>query len=367
MSGFASLITGLVFATTVLSGCSELRYYVQSARGHQYIVDHAQDIEQLLTDDQLDADLQQKLNLILNARKFASETLGLPENGSYTRYADLGRDYVVKNLFAAEEFSTELHSWCYLVIGCAQYRGYFDEQMLVEYRDELSGEGYDTYIADVAAYSTLGWFDDPALNTFIGWPEYRLVGLIFHELAHQKIYIDGDTFFNESFAMTVEQAGVRAWFASTDNPEQLSQYHAHQKRHDVVLALVTQARKELDTLYQQQYSDEEKRLHKEKIIQNLRQQYAVHARSWSNREAAATFPGEINNARLGMMVAYNRFVPAFLSILKDQENNLQLFYAYVSDLSELPAEQRKQCLQAWSKQAGVEPGEDPSLCQLVTD
>jgi predicted aminopeptidase len=150
-----------------LAACNEMQYYTQSVQGHLNIMNQAQDIEQLLADDQLDAEVRDKLLLVVQAREFAGEALDLSFNNSYSQYVDLNRDYVVKNLYAAEEFSTQLYSWCYPVIGCANYRGYFDLAMLRRYRGQLNQEGYDTYVGQVTAYSTLGWFDDPVLNTFV--------------------------------------------------------------------------------------------------------------------------------------------------------------------------------------------------------
>ncbi|MCG6936847.1 MAG: aminopeptidase, partial [Gammaproteobacteria bacterium] len=191
-----------------LTGCGEIQYYMQSAKGHLDIVNNSQDIEQLIADDNLDNDTRNKLTLILQAREFAANELDLSFNDSYTSYVKLNRDYAVKNLFAAKEFSTQLYSWCYPVIGCANYRGYFDEAMLQQDRETLILQDYDTYVVKAAAYSTLGWDDDPVLNSFLEWPEYMRLGLVFHELAHQQIYIEDDTFFNESFATAVEQSGL---------------------------------------------------------------------------------------------------------------------------------------------------------------
>ena len=341
-----------------------MHYYMQSAKGHLDILNDSQNIEELIANNNLDTDIHNKLALILQVREFAANTLYLSFNDSYTSYVNLNRDYAVNNLFAAEEFSTQLYSWCYPVIGCANYRGYFDEQMLLEYRDDLNSQDYDTYVVKVAAYSTLGWFEDPVLSNFLDWPEYRLVGLIFHELAHQQLYINDDTFFNESFAMAVEQAGLEQWYSGRKNSDQLEKYRENQKRNDTVITLASLARTDLNELYQQPVPDTSKRQQKEKIIQHLQQQYALLAENWGNKSNVDVLHnGEINNASLGIMAAYHKFVPAFLSILKSHNNDFQSFYSHVYRLSELTADNRQQCLLAWAKNSLSESKTIPLMCQ----
>jgi predicted aminopeptidase len=212
--------------------------------------------------------------------------------------------------------------------------------MLIEYQRDLNQQGYDTYVADVAAYSTLGWFDDPALSTFIDWQEYKLVGLIFHELAHQKIYIEDDTYFNESFATAVQQMGLKIWFSEKPGSDQWVRYRDEMKRKAELYRLVERASEELDELYQQDIPDEEKRKQKSAILKDLRDHYKPSSGNWERLE--------LNNASLGMMTAYNKFVPSFLAILEYNENDFPRFYSYVSAIGRLQTEQRKQCLMAWS-------------------
>ncbi len=352
----------LVPILALLSACNEMQYYVQSARGHLHVLNQAQDIGQLLADDTLDAGVRAKLELVLRARAFAGAQLALSFNDSYTRYVDLNRAYVVQNLYAAEEFSTQLHAWCYPVIGCANYRGYFDAAMLQRYRAELVHQGYDTYVAPVTAYSTLGWFDDPVLNTFIALPDYRLVGLVFHELAHQQSYVEGDTAFNESFATAVEQAGLEAFYATGNDANQWVAYRRYRERVDAVLRLAAQGRDELDSLYRQPLPAEEMRRHKERVLERLDRRY----RALLKRPAA--HPDHLsadvfNNARLGAMAAYNQYVPAFLELLRSHDHDFPRFYAHVAALGKLAADEREQCLQLWAEKAHVADTQMPASCR----
>lgn len=354
----------LVVMLGSLAACNEMQYYKQSAQGHLNILNQAQDIRQLLADEQLDAAVRDKLLLVVQAREFAGDALDLSFNNSYTQYVDLNRDYVVKNLYAAEEFSTQLHSWCYPVIGCANYRGYFDLAMLQRYRGQLASEGYDTYMAHVTAYSTLGWFDDPVLNTFIELPDYRVVGLIFHELAHQQMYTNGDTSFNESFATAVEQAGLAQFYSTGDDENQLGSYLSYRKRIMALVSLATQAREELDRIYQQPLSEASKRKHKERVLKRLERQYARLTKSGATSSASVP-PVTFNNARLGAMAAYHQYVPAFLNILESHNRNFPQFYLHARRLGELAPEERARCLLLWDENERSSNAQIPAMCQAL--
>jgi predicted aminopeptidase len=352
----------LIAILSLLAACNEMQYYAQSVQGQLDILSQTQDIELLLADDKLDEEVRGKLLLVLQARKFAGDALDLSFNKSYTEYADLNRSYVVKNLYAAEEFSTQLYSWCYPVIGCANYRGYFDTPMLERYRGDMDETGYDTYVGNVTAYSTLGWFDDPVLNTFVGLPDYRLAGLVFHELAHQQIYTNGDTAFNESFATTVEQAGLEQFYAAGDDANQLGNYRLYRKRMSELVTLAAQAREELESLYRLPLSDVNKRQDKARVIEQLEYQYAALTKSWTGSTYAASSP-VFNNARLGAMAAYHQYVPAFLNILLSHNQSFPQFYSHVRKLSELAPEKREQCLLLWDETARIVSTPMPAMCE----
>jgi predicted aminopeptidase len=353
----------LIAALAMLAACNEMQYYSQSVRGHLHVLDQAQDIEQLLADGKLDTALRDKLKLVTQAREFADERLALSFNDSYTQYVDLQRDYVVQNLYAAAEFSTQLYSWCYPIIGCANYRGYFDTAMLQHYRDELEKQGYETYVAHVTAYSTLGWFPDPVLNTFVVLPDYRLVGLVFHELAHQQLYVDGDTAFNESFATAVEQAGLEQFYASGNDADQLVQYRAYRGRVNALVGMAAEGREALDSIYQQPLPEAEKRQQKAQVLERLDRQYAGLMNSATN-SAGAVPTAIFNNARLGAMAAYHQYVPAFLQILASHNRNFPAFYAHVAALGKLAPQKREQCLLLWAESVHSATTEIPAPCSV---
>ncbi len=346
------------------SACSELPYYIQSAQGQWEITQKKQDINSLIATDTYPAEkspdskkqlkpvnfsLQSQLAIVQEARQFAIRELQLPETQSFTEYVDLQRDFVVKNLFAAEEFSTELYSWCYPVIGCANYRGYFDEDMLKVYEDSLKQQNYDTYVAKISAYSTLGWFDDPVLNTFITRPDYQLVSLIFHEIAHQQLYIDNDTAFNESFASAVEQAGLERWFQAHTNNGQLQRYHREKQHKKQVNRLIGEIRHDLDNLYRLKIPATEMREKK-----SARLQYAITQYNQLKKSTSVTtgydnwFASGLNNAKLGSISSYTVYVDAFLQILKANNDVLPDFYSHVARLGKLTPAKRKICLELWS-------------------
>lgn len=331
-----------VILVVLASGCTDVRYYMQSVRGQWDVVSRQQDIVEMLEDESLPQTMRDRLNLVLAVRTFAIESMQLPESGSYQTYADLERDYAVQNLFAAPEFSTRLRSWCYPVVGCATYRGYFNADMLNETANKLRQQGYDTYTGRVAAYSTLGWFDDPILNTVMGWPEYQLVGLIFHELAHNRLYIKDDTVFNESFASAVEQSGIELWYSAQEQQDQVRIYLERKNSRKRVLEIITGIRNELEELYQQELPIEDMRQAKSRLMQKAKDQYAqlgdqVRTSSGFNR----WFAGELNNARLGSVAAYNSYVGAFLSILAAHGHDYEKFYSQVEVLGRLNQADRK--------------------------
>ncbi|HTZ00655.1 MAG TPA: aminopeptidase, partial [Rhodocyclaceae bacterium] len=216
----------------LLGGCSNLGYYLQAVGGQMDMLGRARPIQAVLDDPSTSERLKQQLVDVGRIRQFASAELGLPDNGSFRRYADLQRPFAVWNVFAAAEFSTKPKRWCYLLVGCADYRGYFSAAAAAGEAEQLRRQGYDVYVAGIPAYSTLGWFDDPVLNTVIDYPVIRLAPLIFHELAHQVAYARDDTTFNESFAVAVELEGMRRWLERFGTPEQKAAFALERRRRD---------------------------------------------------------------------------------------------------------------------------------------
>ena len=230
----------------LLSGCASLDYYAQVSRGQLDLLAARQPVADLLADPQTDPQLQRRLALAQQARDFASARLALPDNRSYRLYADLRRPYVVWNVFATPELSLAPLTHCFPVAGCVAYRGFYQQGRARGAAALLQGEGLDTYVAGIEAYSTLGWFDDPILNTMLRWDDERLAAVIFHELAHQQLYVADDTAFNESFASFVEQEGLRQWRAARGLAP--GDAHAERMRRQFT-QLILASRERLQALY----------------------------------------------------------------------------------------------------------------------
>jgi len=333
----------LVLVGLILNGCSHLAYYAQAIRGQWDIISRMQPITQVVTQSTTSPQLKQQLSDILKIRTFATQVLHLPNNQSYIYYADLNRPYVVWTVFAAPQFSLQLKQWCFPVVGCVSYRGYFNPESAQALAQQLRTEGYDVYVAGVAAYSTLGWFNDPVLNTMLSWPKAQIAGLIFHELAHQQLYIKNDTVFNESFASTVEAVGVERWLAQWGTPAEIIEYQQARQQHQALVDLVLATRYQLQQLYDQSGSPEKLTAAKIATFNTLRTQYTdLKNKHWPGyRGYDDWFAQDLNNAKLLSVATYQDFVPAFQLLLTQQQGNLSQFYQQVAQLSQLPIEQRQ--------------------------
>ena len=338
----------------LVTACADLGYYWDSASGHLAVMQQRVYIDDLLADDSLDAGLRERLALVGEIRRFAVEQLALPTGNSYRSYVDLQRPWVVQNLFAAEEFSTRLQQWCYPVIGCAGYRGYYDEDALRAFADELRAQGLEVHVSPVPAYSTLGWFDDPVLSSFIRWPDYRLAGLLFHELTHQRVFVDGDTVFNESLASAVQQAGTEYWLEQTQRQAQRREYARWLAYRTEVVELILDTRRELARLYASDLPVAQMRRHKARRFDGARAAHeAIASRHGISNGFRYWFAGELNNARFASVAAYNSRVAAFLGMLDGHGGDFDAFFRYVERVAELDRRQRELCLDAW-EHGGVE-------------
>ena len=358
-------------ATATLAGCAAWTdgpgYYLQSIAGQLAMMRAARPIDDLLRDPSLDPDLQRRLTEVVGIRRFASASLDLPDNASYTGYADLKRPFAVWNVFAAPELSLRLEQWCFPVAGCVGYRGYFDQGAAQRYAARLAVEGYETYVAGVPAYSTLGWFDDPVLSTFVRQPEAEVARLIFHELAHQLLYVKGDMTFNESFATAVEQAGLERWLAAreaaTGDRRLREAWQAFAARRSQFLALLARHRLALEAVYASDASDEDKRAAKQANFAALRSEYEALKRQWGGYAGYDRwFAQPLNNAHLASVASYTADVPAFRALLAQEHGSLPAFYAAVRRLASLPKAQRDQALAALAPPAAVPaPGAPPPV------
>lgn len=326
-------ITRLILAAgclAALSGC----YYMQAARGQLEVIRKREPIADVIGDPATTPELQQRLQLVQEARTFSVDVLGLPDNKSYRSYADLERDYVVWNIFAAEEFSLDAKRWCYPIVGCVSYRGYFRQQAATKKAEQLTADGYDVFMGGVSAYSTLGKFSDPVLSTMMKWDDVQLVVVLFHELAHQLLYIKDDTGFNESFATAVEEVGVERFLehkGMTGNYDAYLQRKAFRRR---LMALVEAARADLRIYYAETIDPDEKRLLKEHRLERLTSDVRAEL-THSGRDADAWLLRPFNNARIVSFTLYEGRLPAFRTMLAECNDDLQCFYAEARRVSAL--------------------------------
>jgi predicted aminopeptidase len=337
-----SFRTALVIGICLgLAGCGTL-YVAQAAKGQLQILTARKPITRVLANPNLDPDLRQRLQAVRTAREFAWRELGLPNNKSYTSYADLKRDFVVWSVVATPEFSVEPREWCFPIVGCVAYRGYFRQASAEAFAERLRAEGFDTIVGGVPAYSTLGKFNDPILNTMMIYGDDELASIMFHELSHQLVYIADDSSFNEAFAVTVEQEGLARWLKFRGRETDLSKYLKRRERQSEGVALVAKFRKELTMLYGTPLSPDLMRARKAEVFARLvKELRALDARFGTQSGLAAELDGRPNNARLASLATYYECVPGFEKLLADEGHDLPRFYAAARTLSRLPRDMRR--------------------------
>ena len=331
--------------TCSLMGCTSLNFYTQAVTGQVQLLLDRQPIDIVLAEPTVSQEVKNKLLLSRDVLKFAEEELGLPVEDSYSSYVDTGKRFVVWNVFAAEEFSAELQTFCYPIAGCVSYRGFFKEGAAQAFASKLRQQGYEIFVGGVAAYSTLGWFDDPLLNTFMVRTDEKLAALLFHELAHKVMYVPGDTRFNESFATAVERIALSRWLAARGQPDAFDLHLAAEERSRAVIKLIAVTRNQLAEIYRGEDPDKVKRERKEIAIAKLQSNYKSLKANWHDPET--TFPefefwmqGEINNARLGTVADYNDLVPLFEKVYARHGEDLPSFFETCRDLANLTADLR---------------------------
>lgn len=324
-----------------LGGC----YYVQAAAGQWEVLRKREDIVKVIADDETPPELARRLQLVVEARRFAVTDLGLPDNDSYRTYSDIAREFVVWNVFAAPEFSMQAKEWCFPVAGCVSYRGYFDRDAALREASKLRGRGYDVAVGGVAAYSTLGRFDDPVLSSMMRWDDTQLVGVLFHELAHQVLYVKGDSGFNESFATAVEEFGVTRWLAKHGGPGDPADYERERQVRQDLMQLVAIAREDLQALYDEEIDEAGKRRGKSARLAQLARDAATLLEQ-SGRDPSGWLDGELNNARLVSLTLYEGRLPAMRALLARCGEDLGCFYREATRLSELDSAERDAKLDA---------------------
>lgn len=339
-----------ILCLVLLSSCSETGYLMQCVTGHLNILRRAEPIDAMLLREDLSADLKEQLRQVIAIRDFAADKLSLPDNGSYRHYADLERPYVVWNVVAAPEFSLDLKEWCFPFAGCVTYRGYFEESGAQAMAATLAAQGFDTELYGVQAYSTLNWLKDPVLSTFPVGDEFRLAALLFHELAHQIVYVPGDTVFNESFAKAVELAGLHLWLQNRGGEEKWQRYLQHDARYSELQGLLSSVSAELALFYDQPLSADELRRLKSETLGKVPFRYELLKESWGGYSAFDRWMSRgWNNARLGSNRTYLEFVANFQAILQEEGQDLGAFYEKVKALASLPQEERRSRLHQYGK------------------
>lgn len=337
-----------------LGACADTRYYLQSIGGHLHMMQAARPVGQWLADAQTPPALKQRLALAQRLRRFAVTELQLPDNASYQRYADLQRRYVVWNVVAAPALSLTLKTWCFPVAGCVGYRGYFSEAQARAQAQALAQQGLEVSVYGVPAYSTLGWLNwvggDPLLNTFMAYPEGELARLMFHELAHQVVYVKDDTVFNESFATAVERLGSARWLSAHALASAQREYAEFDARRRQFRALTLATRARLTEVYKENKApvreDKELVAMKNIAMQNFRDDYARLKQSWGGYSGYDAWVAGANNAALGAQAAYDELVPGFEVLFAREGQDWGRFYEAVRQLAQQPAAQRVQALNA---------------------
>jgi predicted aminopeptidase len=345
-------------------GCRTIGFYAQAMRGQYQIFAHQKLIDKLIADPQTPPKLREQLQLVTQLRAFAKDELKLPVDGHYRKYVDVHRPYVVWNVQAAPQFSLQPRTWWYPLVGSLEYRGYFSEQGARHYAARYAKKGDDVYVDGVEAYSTLGWFKDPVLNTFIDRSEPELAEVLFHELGHQRVFARGDTDFNEAYATTVGQEGARRWLRATGKTNLIEKYELVLKRNDQFVHLIMSTREELQKVYGDTLDKEGKvkaastsplppaqmKEAKERVYAGLRSNYQQLKASWGGYAGYDQwFARELNNAQLNTIANYYDFLPAFQRVLEMNGNDLEKFYVEVERLSKMGKDERHQWLRDLGK------------------
>ncbi|HWD92330.1 MAG TPA: aminopeptidase [Verrucomicrobiae bacterium] len=360
----AVLLTATVLA---VSGCQTIGFYAQAAKGQYQIFAHKKSIDKVIADPQTPVALREQLKLVAQLRDFARDQLKLPVDGNYLKYVDVHRPYVVWNVQATPQFSLQPRTWWYPLVGSLEYRGYFSEHGATNYAGRIARKDDDVYVDGVEAYSTLGWFKDPVLNTFIDLSEPELAEVIFHELGHRRVFARGDTDFNEAYATTVGQEGARRWLRASGKTNLLEKYAVALRRNDQFVHLIMSTREQLEKVYGDTLDKDGKvkaakipplppaqlKEQKQRVFAELRAKYEQLKTGWGGyRGYDEWFARELNNAQLNTIANYYDFLPAFKRLLDLNDGNMEKFYQAVERLSKMDKDQRHQSLRNLAKGNG---------------
>ena len=345
-----------------MAGCG-VGYYSQAVGGHLKLMRSRQPIDELLASEDADPELKQKLQTLIDARVFAYEDLGLPKNDSYSTYAATGRDAVTWNVVAVPEFSMNAYTWCFPVAGCVSYRGYFDKANAEAYATKFRKDGFDVTVGGASAYSTLGWFDDPVLDTMLRGGDVRYVSTLFHELAHQVLYIKDDSSFNEAFASFVEQQAFREWLSNNGEENRIEGYDAYLQRNAEFSDLLELTRNELVDLYEQPDLDENtRRTKKAEVFAGMQARYGELKASWDGYAGYDRwFDRDLNNAHLLGVSTYRRLIPAFAAMYEESGSDLPAFYERAKEVAAMPTDARNVLMDEYGEARAQSLGEQQGL------
>lgn len=331
----------------VVGGCSSVAYYGQATWGQLGVLGASRPVDEVLADPSTTGRVRAVLSRLPELRRFANAQLRLHESGSYRLYADLQREAMVWSLVAARPDSLEAHEWCYPVLGCAAYRGYFREQSAQRQADAMAAEGWDVAVLPVPAYSTLGWFSDPLPSTVIKWPISQVAGLLFHEMAHETLYLAGDSAFNEAYATVIEKEGVTRWLEQRGKAAQRAAWALGERRNGQFLGLLRATRMRLEALYASGLAGPQLGAGKQREFDRLREGYAALRESWSGYAGYDNwFDRPLNNAHLAGVSTYHAWEPAFRRVLQDVGGDMQAFHDACRQIAALPDAERQATLRA---------------------
>ena len=352
------LIFGIL---TFCGGCSDLGYYWQAASGHLDLLSRKQDIQELIDSPNTASELKRKLKLVKSVRKFAMKQLAIPENEGYSGYVELDRPYVTMVVTAAPKLELKAQKWCYWFIGCQEYRGYFDEEQARIFAEKLHRQELDVSVRQVSAYSTLGWlnkswmpdyFSDPVLSTFLRRNDIEMIAVLIHEIAHQVVYVSNDTSFNESFAVFVEQEGLRQFLSyaeekdilDKDRAELYQWYLNSSKDRKLFRQLINSTFEEMDKLFSSELANTDKLRKKQQLYENLRENYKSLKNEFLVLSYDNWFNRDLNNTHLLGVRRYNSKVEKFRSLFDQQGKDWRQFFQVVRELAEESLEERNRRL-----------------------
>jgi len=335
-------LISILLMAVFFSGCAELQYYGHAISGQLEVMSKRRSISEVIEDPDTKPVVVKKLKSVERMHAFAISDLSLPDSDSFRSYSDVERDYVLWNVFATPELSLAAKQWCYPFFGCLNYRSYFEKAYAESIANELEQEGWDVHIAPSPAYSTRGFFADPIYNPMLRYDDLTLAGILFHELAHEQVYFKNDSELNESFAVAVQNEGVRRWLGHEKRPQYYIDYKTDQQREEQFISLLLTYRDKLNTVYKSSQYDDEKRSQKKHLLARLRREYFSLKEQWAGYEGYDHwFNKPLNNARLAPIGTYHGYVDTFSTLLQQCDNVLEVFYKEAEKVSEMPEGERR--------------------------